>query len=89
MAEEGEDGGDLGGEFALGLLAGAEEAGAAEVDHEHEGQFAFFDEFFDERMVHAGGDVPIDGADFVAGLIFADFLEVHALALEDAVILAA
>ena len=40
-------------------------------------------------MAHAGGDVPVDGADVVAGLIFADLLEGDAAALEDAVIFAA
>ena len=40
-------------------------------------------------MAHAGGDVPVDGADVVAGLIFAHFLEGDAGALEDGVIFAA
>src|SRR6266571_6758382 len=84
---EGEHGSDLGGQLALGLLAGAEQSGAAQVHEQHEGQFAFLDELFDERMVHARGDVPVDGADFVSRLVFADLLEVHSLALEDAVVL--
>ena len=83
-----EDRGDFGGQFAFGLGAGAEQSGAAEIDQEHDGELAFFDEFFDEGMVHAGGDIPIDGADFIAGLVLADFLKVHALAFEDAVVLA-
>lgn len=84
---EGEDGGDFGGEFALGLFAGTEQTGAGKIDDEHDGQFAFFDELFDEGMIHSRGDVPVDGADFVAGLVLADFFEVHALAFEDAVVL--
>src|SRR5438094_7824212 len=39
-------------------------------------------------MVHPRGHVPIDGADFIARLIFAHFIKVHALALENAVVLA-
>ena len=85
---EGEDGGDLGGEFALGLGAGTERAGAAEVHEEHDGEFAFLDEFFDEGMVHPRGDIPVDGAHVVAGLVFAHLVEVHALAFEHAVVLA-
>jgi len=39
-------------------------------------------------MVHPRGDVPVDRAHVVAGLIFADLVEVDALPLEDAVVLA-
>jgi hypothetical protein len=65
----------------------AEQAGTAEIHDQHQGQFALLDEFFDERMVHARGDVPINGADVIAGLVFPDLVEIHALALEDAVVL--
>jgi hypothetical protein len=40
-------------------------------------------------MPHAGRDVPVDGADVVSGLVFADLLEGDASALENAVIFAA
>ena len=46
---EGEDAGDFSGEFALAGGGGAEGAGGAAVDEEHEGQLAFLAEFFDER----------------------------------------
>jgi len=36
----------------------------------------------DERMSGACGDVPVDGADVVAGLVFAYFLEGQACSLE-------
>ena len=85
---EGEHGGDLGGEFALGLVARAEQAGAAHVHDEHEREFAFLDELLDERMVHPRGDVPVNRAHVVAGLVFAHLVEVHALALEDGMVLA-
>ena len=67
----------------------AELLAAAAIDQQHHGQLAFLDVALDERMAHAGGDVPVDGADVVAGLVLADLLEGHAAALEDAVILAA
>ena len=85
---EREHGGDLGGEFALGLVARAEQARAAHVHDEHEREFAFLDELLDERMVHPRGDVPVNRAHVVAGLVFAHLVEVHALALEDGMILA-
>src|SRR5207253_9303287 len=86
---EGEDGGQLGGDLALLLEEGAELVAAAAVDEEHDGQLALLDEALDEGVAHAGGDVPVDGADVVAGLIGADLLEGHARALENAVILTA
>src|SRR5687768_4435310 len=69
---EGQDAGDFGGQFAFGLLAGAEEARAGEIDNQHDCELAFLDKLLDERMIHPRGDIPIDRADFVAGLIFAD-----------------
>ena len=72
----------------LDCVARAEQAGAAHVHHQHERQFAFLDELLDERMVHPRGDVPVNRAHVVAGLVFAHLVEVHALALEDAMVLA-
>ena len=51
--------------------------------------YALLGELFDEGGVHAGGHVPIDGADLVAVLVLAELVEVDALALEDGVVLAA
>ena len=73
----------------LDCARGAEKPGAAHVHHQHEGQLAFLDELLDKRMVHPRRHVPIDGADFVARLVFAHLLEIHPLALEDAMVLAA
>ena len=86
---EGQHGGDLGRQFAFGLRARTEDARSAQVHQEHEGQLPFLHIFFNERMVHARRDVPINGADFVAGLVFAHLLKIHALPLENAVVLAA
>ena len=54
---------------------------------QHDGHFALLDKFLDVRRAGAGGDVPVDGADVVAGHIFAHLVELHALALEDGVVL--
>ena len=85
---EREHGSDFGGEFAFGLVARAEQPGAAHVHDEHEREFAFLDELLDERMVHPRGDVPVNGAHVVAGLVFAHLVEIHPLPFEDAVVLA-
>ena len=85
---KGEHGGDFGGQFAFRLLARAEQAGAAHVHHQHHRQFALLDEFLDERMIHPRGDVPVNRAHVVAGLVLAHLVEIHALALEDAMVLA-
>ena len=82
-----QDRGNLGGELAFRLRAGAEQARTTDIDNQHECQFPLFDEFLDERMIHSRRHVPIDRAHFVARLVLTDLLEVHALALEDAVIL--
>ena len=86
---EGQHGGQLGGDLALLLQPRAELVAAAAIDDQHHGQLALLDEALDERMAHAGGDVPVDGADVVAGLVLAHLLEGDAGALEDAVVLAA
>ncbi len=44
--------------------------------------------FLMNGVVHARGDVPVNRAHVVAGLVFAHLVEVHALALEDGMVLA-
>ena len=38
-------------------------------------------------MVHPRGDIPIDGPNFVAGLVFTNFVKVHPLPFEGRVVL--
>ena len=83
-----EYGGDFRRKFALGLVTRAKQAGPAYVHDEHERELALLDELLDERMVHARGDVPVNRAHVVAGLVFAYLVEVHTLALEDGMVLA-
>jgi hypothetical protein len=70
------------------LRSRAEIARSADVDDEEDGQLAFLRKFLHEGTPGAGGDVPVDGPDFVAAHIFADLVEVEAPALEDRLILA-
>ena len=83
---EGEDRGDFGGQLALARVHASEIARGADIDHEHDGQFALLSEFFDKWRVHARGDVPIDRPDFVTRRVFAHLLEIHPPPLEDAMI---
>ena len=39
-------------------------------------------------MIHAGGNIPIDGAHFITGLILTHFFEIHPLPFENAMVLA-
>ena len=85
---ESEQAGDFGGELALRLRGAAEISRGAHIHDQHDGEFAFFGEFFDKRGAHPRGDVPIDRANFVAGLILAHILEVHPASFEDTVVIA-
>jgi len=88
---EGEDCREFSGKFAFGA-GGAENAGGADVDEQQEGEFTFFRELFDigfaSDFSDARGDIPLDEANFVAGLVFANFFKVHAPAFEHATVLA-
>ena len=62
--------------------------GTAQVDEQHHRQLAFFLKNFDKRMIESGGDVPIDRADIVSILVFADFGEFHAASFKDRMVFA-
>ena len=74
-------------QLAFGLRMGAKQSRAADVHHQHQRQFAFLDELLYERMVHPRRDVPIDGPDIISRLVLAHLVEVHPLALKDAMVL--
>ena len=63
-------------------------AGGRDVDDQPDGQFAFLDVAFDMRTAGARSDVPVDGTDFISGMVGADLIEVHAPAFEHAPVLA-
>ena len=62
----------------------AEPAGGAPVHHEQHGELALLEVALDEGRAEPGGDVPVDGADVVAGLVLAHLGELHAAAAERA-----
>ena len=80
--------GDFRGKLALGEMHTAERPGSAHVHDKHHRQLAFLGEFFHIGVPHARGDIPVNGADLIAGLVFTNLLEVHAPALENAPVLA-
>ena len=84
---EGEHRGDFGRDLPLGLRRRAEVTRGAQVDDQHDRQFALLAELLHERTPGARGHVPVDRADLVAGHVLAHLLEVDAAALEDRVVL--
>ena len=85
---EGDHAGDFRREFALGEIHAAKRARSAHIHDQHDGQLAFLGEFLHVGMPEPRGHVPVDGAHFVAGLVFANLLKVHAPAFEHATVLA-
>jgi hypothetical protein len=85
---EGEHRTDLSGGVELGLPRRAEAPRRAHVEEEGDHQLALLHETLYIRSAHARGDVPVDGANVVAGLVFAHLVELHPLSLEHAVVFA-
>ena len=81
-----EERGDLGTELALALRDAAEPRRGRAVDRKEDVQLAVLAELLDVRRAHASGDVPVDAADVVTGLVLADLLELEAGAAEDAAV---
>ena len=88
---EREDCSNFSREFPFGS-GGAENAGGADVNKQKKSEFAFFGELFDVSLPadfsNARGDIPLDEADLVPRLVFADLFKVHAPAFEHAPVLA-
>ena len=61
-------------------------AGGAGVNQQHHGQFPFFYVPLYKRLAGTGRHLPVDGSYFVAGLVGAHFVKLHAPAFEDSVI---
>jgi hypothetical protein len=60
----------------------------AQVEQEPRRDLAILHELADVRRVHSGRDIPVDGTDVVAVLVFAEIGEVQALAPEQAPVVA-
>ncbi len=84
---EGQQAGHFRGEFALGLRDAAERAGGADIDEQQHGQLAFLGEVLDVQVARARGDVAVDEADLVAGVVGTHVLEVHPAPLEHGMVL--
>ena len=85
---ESEGGGDLRHHLLLLLADGTEIARAADIYEQHERKLALLLVDLDIWSVVAGGDIPVDIADIIAGLILSDLGEDDAATLEGAVIFA-
>src|SRR4029077_14891275 len=81
-----QQGGDLGSNVALLLVARTEQLATAAIDEDKHRQFPLLDEALDEGVPHAGGNVPIKRTNVVPGLVFAHLLESDARSLEDALV---
>ena len=62
--------------------------GAGDIDRQDDRELAFLAELADERGAHAGGDIPVDEADLVAVLVFAEVIEIEPLAAERGMVFA-
>ena len=78
--------GDFRRQFTDSLIGGGKVTGSTQVHCEKNGQLPLFPELLDERGVHAGGHIPVDGANIVAGGILTHLVEVHTLPLEGAMV---
>ena len=79
--------GDFGGQFGFGTRAGTEHLRSRDVDQEHDRQLALLREALDVRVSGAGRDIPVNGADVVAGDIGAHLIEFDAVPLEYRVVI--
>src|SRR5207245_6990483 len=59
---ESQDSSQLGRHIALLLPHGPERLASTGIDQQHDCQFPFLDKALDERMAHAGRDIPVDAA---------------------------
>ena len=72
----------------LQALGGAKIHRRAEIEQEPGRDFTVFDILADVGRVHPGGDIPIDVANVVFGLIFAQVGKIHPVAVEQAAVVA-
>jgi hypothetical protein len=75
--------GQLGGNLPLLLAAAAEGLTRASIDGHDDSQLALLHEALHEGVAHARGDVPVNGANVVPRLVFANLLECDAGAFEN------
>ncbi len=83
-----EQGGQLVHRIPFGATWSGDPTGSRGIHDQPDGQFALLDVAFDVRTTRAGGHVPVDGPDFIAGMVRADLVEIHPSAFEHAPVLA-
>ena len=76
------------GQVALGALGGAELEAGRQVDEQPGLELAVGDRLPDVRCAESGGDVPVDAADVVAGLVEAGLARLAAVAGHEAAVVA-
>ena len=83
-----EHGRQLGGDVAFAPIDRSEGHRRRSVDRDDDRQIALFDELLHVRRAGARGHVPVDRADVIAGLIFANLGKLDSAALKCGVIVA-
>ena len=83
-----EQGGQLMQRIPFGATGSRDAAGSRGIHDQPDDQFALLDISFDVRTARAGGHVPVDGPDFIAGMVRADLVEIHPATFEHAPVLA-
>ncbi len=78
----------LGRHLVLHFFVAAKRTGRRQVHHKNDGQLTLFLKTLHVGMPHACGHVPVYRAHLVTRLVFAHLVELHALPLENALILA-
>src|SRR5690606_21083401 len=81
-----EQGTYLRGQLALCLLRCTKVSTAAQVHHQHYGQLTFFTQALDRRRAGSRSNVPVDGSNVVARVVFAHVFELHTTTFERTVI---
>src|SRR5262249_29609911 len=85
---ESQNGGDFGYDFTLEVELRAELVAGALVHQQNDSQLPLLNVTLDKRVPHSGGDIPVNGTDVVAWLVFAVFLERISFSFEDVVVFA-
>ena len=84
----GQRGGHLGQQFALTGRTAAKVKTAADIDQQHDGEFALFLKHLHVRTTKARRHIPVNIAHVIAGVVFAHFGKRHTAPLEGRMVFA-
>ena len=76
----------LGCYLVLGFLNTAKRPACRQIHEKHDGELPLFDEALHIRVTHAGGYIPINGTNLIAGSVFANFIKLHPPTFEDTLV---